>query len=336
MTLATQNLEAFYHLQNTVYALQTQAILEGLVSSQLIEKGRELDQRRTAEDGWIRDRLLKTRRIVGGARTYDALVSLDAPVLSPVPAWAKPFRVTRLEGGSAVPPSSLRPDGRALIGRGPSADVRIDERKVSRRHAEIIFHHGWHWIRDLGSYLGTFVNGRRLARDEWIPLTLGAMVFTGEDIQIEFAPRPELDVLAPQIAGLPTIEALSAFLKARGVPLAKRVAEGAVNLPDVGGLPLKVYSLRLERDFRRVKEKYLPNISDALALDLLNRTAEAVAAAKTKAELVAALRSSLVPNLGRWALEAERYFRGGLLPLLREFPEEMGIRAKVEELSRRK
>jgi putative peptidoglycan lipid II flippase len=51
---------------------------------------------------------------------------------------------------------------RILIGRGPEADVRLDDRSVSREHAELVRHDDGTWILDLDSHNGTFVNRRRV------------------------------------------------------------------------------------------------------------------------------------------------------------------------------
>jgi DNA-binding winged helix-turn-helix (wHTH) protein len=52
--------------------------------------------------------------------------------------------------------------GRHIIGRDPSADVRIDAVGVSRRHASIAVTDQDVTVEDLGSKNGTFVNGRRV------------------------------------------------------------------------------------------------------------------------------------------------------------------------------
>jgi len=52
------------------------------------------------------------------------------------------------------------------LGRGLSADIRIDDRSVSRRHAVLVLHKTGQRILDDRSYNGTFVNGLRVARAE--------------------------------------------------------------------------------------------------------------------------------------------------------------------------
>jgi protease PrsW len=73
----------------------------------------------------------------------------------------------------------IRPDdGAVVLGRDESCAVRfLDERLVSRRHAEVRAEGGRLFVRDLGSRNGTFVNGRRVSTAELRPgdtLRLGA------------------------------------------------------------------------------------------------------------------------------------------------------------------
>ena len=49
------------------------------------------------------------------------------------------------------------------IGRGQKNDIVLDDRRVSRRHAEIRLRLGRYTLYDLQSTNGTFVNGRRIA-----------------------------------------------------------------------------------------------------------------------------------------------------------------------------
>jgi pSer/pThr/pTyr-binding forkhead associated (FHA) protein len=51
---------------------------------------------------------------------------------------------------------------RTLIGRGAEADVRIDDRRASRRHASIFYSGSEFRIRDEGSANGTLLNGSKV------------------------------------------------------------------------------------------------------------------------------------------------------------------------------
>ena len=72
--------------------------------------------------------------------------------------------------------------GHLLVGRGPSASLRITDRMVSGEHASLQWRSGRWELRDLGSRNGTFVDGRRLAVGESVVLSQGTKVaFGGAD-----------------------------------------------------------------------------------------------------------------------------------------------------------
>ena len=62
------------------------------------------------------------------------------------------------------------------IGRAPDNDVAIDDRRVSRRHAELVQSNGRWMVHDLGSTNGTAVNGRLVTQ---APLRDGDRVSLG-------------------------------------------------------------------------------------------------------------------------------------------------------------
>ena len=51
-----------------------------------------------------------------------------------------------------------------LIGRRDECAIRAHDDTVGRRHARITSREGSHWIEDLGSDNGTWVNGERITR----------------------------------------------------------------------------------------------------------------------------------------------------------------------------
>ena len=63
---------------------------------------------------------------------------------------------------SPLPPQRVPRDAPLTIGRQSDCGFALRRGDVSRRHAEVSFSEGAHWLRDLGSTNGTFVNGERL------------------------------------------------------------------------------------------------------------------------------------------------------------------------------
>lgn len=66
-----------------------------------------------------------------------------------------------------------------LIGRAPHCRVRLADKRVSWDHARLSWvRDGW-WLRDLNSTNGTWVDGRRLAADDRVPLSVGQKLSFG-------------------------------------------------------------------------------------------------------------------------------------------------------------
>ena len=74
---------------------------------------------------------------------------------------------------------------RILVGRAPSADLRLDDPRVSRLHARIEMRDDGVFVEDLGSRNGTTVDGqtvsepRLLAVDDEVTVGSAALVFRG-------------------------------------------------------------------------------------------------------------------------------------------------------------
>ncbi len=69
-----------------------------------------------------------------------------------------------------------------VIGRAPDADIILDETYVSRHHAKIELREGGYFIEDMGSRIGTTMNGEQIQRQE---LKFGDEISLGE-IRITF------------------------------------------------------------------------------------------------------------------------------------------------------
>ncbi len=77
----------------------------------------------------------------------------------------------------------LLPAGRALVGRDPSAFVRLVDNRVSRRHAEFDTAAEACALRDLGSTNGTMVNGIRITEKI---LQDGDVIQIGEGVELRY------------------------------------------------------------------------------------------------------------------------------------------------------
>lgn len=80
-----------------------------------------------------------------------------------------------------------------VIGRGETADLRLDDRWVSRRHCRIEFAGGTFLVRDLASRHGTLVNRNHVASAVLMPgdrLTLGMTTF-----EIRYQPTDRITML---------------------------------------------------------------------------------------------------------------------------------------------
>ena len=62
----------------------------------------------------------------------------------------------------ATPPKEVRLDATCVIGSGEGANLRVEDRMVSRVHAELALRDDGVWVRDLGSRNGTFIEGIRV------------------------------------------------------------------------------------------------------------------------------------------------------------------------------
>jgi hypothetical protein len=112
--------------------------------------------------------------------------------------------------------------GPYVIGRDPACDVRVNERNVSRRHAELARDDegGW-WVRDLGARYGSFLNGRRLG-ERAHPVAPGDCVQVGEML---LTVRPETFV-APAVSAFATLPPGQALTASATWPPASRRPAG--------------------------------------------------------------------------------------------------------------
>ncbi|MCB0169221.1 MAG: FHA domain-containing protein [Anaerolineae bacterium] len=87
---------------------------------------------------------------------------------------------------------------RTVIGRESDSDIQIDDRQVSRRHAEIaLTPDGYYVLRDLGSKNGTFLNGQPVSHEP-------KLIRNGDEIGIALCAKSTFvaeEATAPAILG---------------------------------------------------------------------------------------------------------------------------------------
>jgi pSer/pThr/pTyr-binding forkhead associated (FHA) protein len=88
----------------------------------------------------------------------------------------RPNRFLDLGDGKKV---ALPEQGRFTIGRDSEAQVRLPGDLVSRKHCQAEFRNGKLWLMDQSSN-GTFVNGKPLARGEWVEVGSTAEIGFGD------------------------------------------------------------------------------------------------------------------------------------------------------------
>jgi hypothetical protein len=117
------------------------------------------------------------------------------------PDAAPPATLTIVKSPGMEPGEAFDIQGAASIGRHQRNDVRLVDKSVSRKHAEIYFDRGSYFLRDLGSRYGTVVNRHRISLD-------ATALFDGAEITL--GPRSTLQFALQHVAG-PDDETLANF-----------------------------------------------------------------------------------------------------------------------------
>jgi pSer/pThr/pTyr-binding forkhead associated (FHA) protein len=142
----------------------------------------------------------------------------------PVYTFPEPALTTR-------PRPSLDPDETALqpalrVGRDPGNDIVLDDPRVSRHHLELTrAGDGWWLVRDLGSWNGTYLNGRRIdiaSAADGDRLHLGGADLLVTEHGLHDGRTPAQVEVPRRGRGLPAL--------AVGVPLAAALVVGFLNL----------------------------------------------------------------------------------------------------------
>jgi len=112
-----------------------------------------------------------------------------------------------------------------VLGRVEGCDVRIDDPKVSRKHARILKEGAQYFLVDLNSSNGTYLNDVMVKKS---PLVFGDRIRIGDTILV-FTEEPEESLVGSRMGGFEIIERLGArevgvVYKARQVTLDRTVA----------------------------------------------------------------------------------------------------------------
>ena len=131
-----------------------------------------------------------------GAILKDNIDQDPALVVTKGPGGAKRFQL-------------VSPECRFVIGRGRQNEINIDDRDLSRRHAEVIVKDGKVTVKDLGGRRGIVVDGRKVEQIELAQgdsFTVGNTVLSLEHTiepalrAIQKAPEDETSSFSPEIA----------------------------------------------------------------------------------------------------------------------------------------
>ena len=136
---------------------------------------------------WRHGRIVTVRQLNDNARSFAILPRLSGtqddahPRSQPTTELVRDRKaplgaIIRVTGAPASPPELPLPSGRCIIGAGQDATIIVDDKAVSRRHAELELRADGIAVRDLDSRNGTFYLGQRI---ESAVLSYGATLTIG-------------------------------------------------------------------------------------------------------------------------------------------------------------
>lgn len=132
--------------------------------------------------------------------------------------------------GTVAPSDSIQtrglcftPDGQAVylpengesltLGRDSKNSLVFQQDDVSRRHAEIVEKDGKHYLRDLGSSNGTYLNGQLVEKGKWVEFSQGDHLRLGSQASLSRSPTD----LPEQLPALPLPPQGAAVTVGRGL-----------------------------------------------------------------------------------------------------------------------
>jgi hypothetical protein len=122
-----------------------------------------------AERRQRREQRLADRTMPG--ESFDLMAHIDPRLVVESSPVVAPGTVVRLEGW-------------IMIGRSPTSDLVLDDPYVSQTHARVVPRGQLHFVEDLGSTNGTFVNGREVLEAQLLldtELRIGETIFRYEE-----------------------------------------------------------------------------------------------------------------------------------------------------------
>ncbi|MBI5584205.1 MAG: FHA domain-containing protein, partial [Deltaproteobacteria bacterium] len=140
-----------------------------------------------------------------------------APLPKPAPALAPPS--LELIRGQANKKEILLGKDKVRIGRAGSNDLILQDNKVSRSHAEILFQDGNYWVQDLDSTNGVLVDDQRV---QTVVLKPGNRIILGDTELLFKQEEPEI-TLPDKLAFLQRSDLFKWLDPQTGLALAQRL-----------------------------------------------------------------------------------------------------------------
>ena len=188
-----------------------------------------------------------------------------------------------------------------VLGRDPTCTVPLPSDDVSRRHARIAHDAGGHFLADLGSTNGTWVNGRAVERHR---LAGGDRIRLGAFVATYVAAGDEAGRHLEDLARLARTDALTRLPNRRALEeeLSRAVARAMR-----AGTALSALALDVDR-FKRVNDEHGHAAGDAVLAAVAARAAAALRAGDLIARVGGEEFAVLLPgaDLGRAREAAER------------------------------
>jgi pSer/pThr/pTyr-binding forkhead associated (FHA) protein len=192
----TDTFETWDVLQQDCLLVRDETQKKARTASQESALIKRLREARQPSDGPQRDKLKTTPPFPQRKQ----VVTAPLPLPSPPPAAKTKETLCHLQLVATQRLVRLPTDGDVVLGRfehgysnPPDVDLTVDDGEipsVSRRHALLICRGGQHWLEDMGSSNGTYLNGRQLSLGKSQPLAAGDRILLGR-CRLLYTPMPD-------------------------------------------------------------------------------------------------------------------------------------------------